>query len=1078
MLRLVEVATYLTNQLNAIGETHTPAYTFNIQAEVGANKNAADVKGIIKSAKAKLPPVLNGRNAVYNLLMELQITAPTTNFNLKNIEEILNSFVNQVNGQEIAFSQGKGLVTMTLGQAGSFKTEVGQGGMVPLSYDIDINYTENVATSRSKHWLLQIGKDTLNQPIYEEIPYLSESVLISKEGRTNKINNKKYSETFMLGQQKRYRFTFLYDENSLLCQMIQKDILDGDANKTYKLKYYDGITYTAESPYITTVSLFETGDTKSDKPNTAQFDITFADADDGNAEIKYYMALIDNPFDEATENTKCFENTVVNGEVTITALENQHTWYQAQINLNKSDLRLGNADWEEIPAPNISALYLTNQIYKNSKNYTLFKVINKNYAIIKMQYIKNSVLIDEKWLYYWTKNPQVQVNGQVAFDLKMDTLQTYLFDNRLGIEGNIVERASLNRWIDNGDGTISFDGNVNSKLFERENLKQIAKRLVNRKKLDVKIDTTTNSYLNKWFNEHVYAWVYIYLSAQKYNGSSQRPVAAESRQAKVKTIAIDYVKSLTNSATHIDGATAVLCYPITDGADMSVYYKKNANTWTSANILADAFKSFAELNNGYTDVYSVKLSIKPPFPVRQYTETFEPDINANADYYIVGTNLRFIANDILTDDMLYGKFHYSNFGLTTGADETYGFLINVDKDVISPITLTLPASTMPKIKFNKTTVCGTVGNRPQKNSEWNPKLNNSDYKEFNLSFVGSGETYDIQKMNNENPTFEYYEPLVSDTTKGLSQYYSNNTNEIYGKTYTESYNGLSYTNNLSLPIANNQLDAYLANNKNAYLSFQNQQDRQKERAIYGMLGTVAGGAAGALTGGILKTVAPKVAPNSSGSSLGEGIGSAVQTGINYVATLRDQEYQRKQFDMTLDDMKSAPNILQNINGSAILAPAISQLGIYAEISEALPHEMQMANDDMFMNGFTYGKTDDVFKFINKTGSIHLRTNFNYLQAIIGNISGISMCSEARDDLRNRLANGVRFWRVNTIDYDHENYERWLEAPIVSGYASFTTTDNYINYYVLYNDILTKVTNTNKNNLGITAGTTIAYSNLA
>ena len=51
------------------------------------------------------------------------------------------------------------------------------------------------------------------------------------------------------------------------------------------------------------------------------------------------------------------------------------------------------------------------------------------------------------------------------------------------------------------------------------------------------------------------------------------------------------------------------------------------------------------------------------------------------------------------------------------------------------------------------------------------------------------------------------------------------------------------------------------------------------------------------------------------------------------------------------------------------------------------------------------------------------------------------------------------------------------ADEVSGYSSFTTTSQYVGYYVLYNDISTLVTSSNKDSVGITPGTTVAYHNI-
>lgn len=1005
MLKLVEVAQYLTNKFNEIGALHTPAYTFNVQAEVGANKNGADVQGIVKTDKPKLPPVLAGRNATYNLVVELSVVAPTSNFNLKNIEEIVNSFASQVNGQEIAFEHGKGLVTLTLGSVAEFKVEVGQGGIVPLSFNMVINYTEGVATSRSRHWLLD----------GVEIPYLKEGVYITKEGRTNKINGKKYSETFALGQQKRYRFVLPYDETSVICQTLQKDILDGDGNKTYVLTYYDNVHYTENEPYQTTVMLFENADSESTKPEIAQFTITFADADDGNHTTKYYLALMDNPFDEATENTKCFEDTIENNEVVKTAYENQIDYYDDFIDEH-------GVPENEIPACNLSSIYLTNQTYVNTQGTDLFKIVNKNYARIRVETIENGQS-KEYYYYYWTKNVQIGMDGQVTFDLKLDSLQTFLFQDGIKFEGNLIERACLNRWKEvTGDPTsVVFDGDVTSKLFERENLQQVAKRLVSRERLKVHQDLATDAFsanpsINAWIDENILAWCYIMISPGDYkigwDGSynSQGEPTGYSGHKLIET-------KMTKSSNDIFVYPySVLCYPIMKSAYAKLYIQKSGET-TKNEINYAGFGNFLNLNDGWAKVHNVKLSIKPPFDLKTWnTNSY---ISDGSNFTIITTN----AWDSKAIQVGDGQDYLLIYDRTVG-DNVYKYgILNITQDnpAAIPMTIELKAnftlSNLPKIKFYKSAI-----RTSNKDKKFNPKLNGADYKELQLTFGGSTYSYDIQKLNNENPVFNYFEELTADVTKGLVQYAPTDTNNVFSQAYKNSFNGFAYTNDLSMPYATNQLDTYLANNKNFYQAFQNQQERQRMNANFSALSGVLGGLTSAGAAGAAGGAAGVAASATTGVA-----GGLISGIVNYKRTLKDQEYQVKQRDLTVDDMKSAPNVMQNVNGNALLQGSICDLGVYAEVYEALPHELEMANDDMFMNGFTYNIDDDIFPYINDTTSKHIRKNFNYIQALIGNISGVTISNEARDDLRQRLANGVRFWHIDNIDYEHENYERWLEA---------------------------------------------------
>lgn len=74
---------------------------------------------------------------------------------------------------------------------------------------------------------------------------------------------------------------------------------------------------------------------------------------------------------------------------------------------------------------------------------------------------------------------------------------------------------------------------------------------------------------------------------------------------------------------------------------------------------------------------------------------------------------------------------------------------------------------------------------------------------------------------------------------------------------------------------------------------------------------------------------------------------------------------------------------------------------------------------MDLYGFSVAVVDDISNYTN------IRKYHNYVkaqvQAIVGNIS-----NEARSDLRRRFADGIRFWNTDTISYEYENYENWLE----------------------------------------------------
>ena len=64
--------------------------------------------------------------------------------------------------------------------------------------------------------------------------------------------------------------------------------------------------------------------------------------------------------------------------------------------------------------------------------------------------------------------------------------------------------------------------------------------------------------------------------------------------------------------------------------------------------------------------------------------------------------------------------------------------------------------------------------------------------------------------------------------------------------------------------------------------------------------------------------------------------------------------------------------------------------------------------------------------------------------------------------------------VTTQDTGVTNVEVSHIYSIVSNYSTFTTTAEYVGYYVIYNSAYNFVTNVNKDSLGITPGSTVAY----
>lgn len=673
--------------------------------------------------------------------------------------------------------------------------------------------------------------------------------------------------------------------------------------------------------------------------------------------LKYTAKLTHYAFDNTYTNARLFETKTERD----TYFDNLAGYTQAElVNFNARDI------------------LSTETIIKVEPNAPLFDLLNYNYCVITQT--ENDAVVAK--LYFWIKRSVQESGGQIRVYLENDILQNYWYD--VEFSECMINRAHLDRLEASTGNIVKFRGNADSNLFEREDIKDVAKRLVSRQRLMLHQDLTDNSPLNQWLYDNVIAWCYLSVSQGKYKtgiGNTEDDTAYVG------------VKTQSELNQQINYANSLFCFPIFKGS-AEIQIRDNSNN--THLLSAGALPYFLGYNNGYANVFSIKLSIKPPFDLKNWSAS-EYTISGNS--LTINTNNTFGANFTMS---VGNHQSYWQFGLA-------GFL-NIEYDDPTPIKATMiDTSVLPQIEFNKNDIIGA-----DKNIIFNPKMNNADYKNLRISFAGSAYEYDLQKLNTQNPTFEYYEMLTSDITKALLQFAPTDNAGVFNQAYGESYNGLAFTNDLSLPFAKGQDDVFWANNKNAYLSFQNNQQAALMSSGINAVGGLLGGAAAiAMSGGLsapLKAI---------GGALGGAESSAVSGFTGLLSTLIRQKYERANFDLSIDNMRSAPETLANINGNAILTGAIAPLGIYIEIYSALENELKIANDIAYDNGYTYNRYGQVKDFVNT------RKYFNYIQASVENIIG-NISNEVKLLLRQILANGIKLWHTDNIQFDKENYEKWLE----------------------------------------------------
>ena len=957
MIEVQKIADFLNTELNNIGKSQ--GYNFDIKAEVGERTNEDAIYGIVSTTKADARV---DENVDYVFTVELSVPSAKTNENIICVETIIGEFKNKFHMKNRAFGGGQGTLSISLATPKDYQIKYVVGDDVPLVFTISTSYIRNAVGSGDKHWFLN-GM---------EIPFIKENLLVEKNGRINSIHGKKYTETLLTQQTRYYKFNFDYD-NSELCIMLKKDLLNGKYDKVYTLTYYDGVSFTEEEPFTTSVSIFRNGISGSTKPNVSEFDITFTDVDN-ETEAEYYIALIDNPFDRTTENTRYFKSQ-----------EEQKIYYQEKID---NDIRVGGVGCQfvKIKAPNLSGINITNQVYEiplheDKPIYDILSVTNKNYAIIKVK--KDE---EEQWFYYYVSNQNIGGQNQVMFDLQIDSLQTYYFDPKLQFGDCLIERGHENRWIDNGDGTVSFDGTIDSRLFEREEIQNVAKRLIKRQVL--KPYTFDNLEIQQWFDDNILGWAYVFVDPF-HDFNVTNPNGEDIKDYRISAATMHYGNASEEQTTQqwdsMPDQLGIACYPI--------YKTTQQSTLTRIKFVAGdnvlrinhiGMNDFFQRNNGNSFVYSIKFSTVNPFA----------QINSS-DLYIQNGELH-IPSTALYYHWAHGSLpNYDMYAAKTGGT---GGIIILQFQQTKQMREYLISK---ELTFNHNDIINS-----QKKSKYNPKFLSGDYFDLKISDeTEDGFAYDVQKLKTNKINIAYTEPLIAGISKKYIRILPTNNEGVYIEDTAKNFTGFIGSNDASFNLATTAYQSMLANNKNFFL--QNSINRGVDIAK-NMIGT--GTSYGQSTISAQTSKNPDLTMASAGITVAQ---SAVNMGLNYAQSKINE-------NLTVDNVRFSPSKIQLAQGDILFNTMITDTGIVVEEWDILPNEKEIINDYMCKYGFT------VNRFGNPKDYDNIRHYYNYVKAQIDSISGIAISNSARDDIRQRFANGVRFWNSDNVDYSMENYEEWLE----------------------------------------------------
>lgn len=982
MLSAQEIANYLTENLDAIAEHYPYNYKFSILAEIGKGYDGIKLNGMVRTVSAEPAPLPDHIVVKYAFAVEILVWGPENKYYL-TVNSIINEFIAKTQSKSVEFEDGKAVLTFTMGVPKGYQISYSVGENVPLIFTVYATYTENGITSADKHWLLD----------GVEIPFFSESVSVEREGIPRKIYTEVYSKILLTGQTKFYTFRIPYESNTF--KSLQSEILQAPAvnQVVHTLTYFDGEAFTEDNPYTAKVSIYRSANSSSTRPNASAYEITFTDVYSAAEQpLKYFISLIDFPFDMQGDDTRYFGST------------------SAQTAYFESKAAASSAPFIEIEAPNLDGLVITKQVYRapNPTAISQFDLVSKNYAIIKVVSADKTL-----YFYYFITNSTIGADGCVLVDLKLDSVQTYFFREDVTFSDCLIERAHLNRFEpEKGtDKRVVFVTDPKSKIYNAEAGFNFPKRLVQRDKLELRV--TEQLEVNNWLHENVAFWVYIFIDpSHEYNVRELKHVDVPPGTQKQANGSIGYIKYPIG----FNGAVSCICYPVYKNGPSGAL-----NTWdrlkNSIIVNMDNFKfvpyyygrgQFEELNAKSSYYYSIKISIVPPF-----SGPLDATIDSNNNLIIKAT--KSVSGD-----------GYESVSITGGGDAicTYaagsgtGSSISIGLFFGTTQTKTSIETYSYQLPGNGKYLKSEIIEQKAPSIRFNPKLNSQNFKELVVT-ASSGDTfaYDIQKLGKSSIVFEYSEPITPEVTK----YYMRvrGGTGLYNEGTDENYTGLVGSTDNSLAYANSQYAAFIANNKNFYLQSNMKIVTSGIKSAMGVGSSIASGNRAANEGHA----------STAAGSYNSAITGVISAGLDIATSIIDR-------DMTLDNLKAAPDQLKNANGNVIFNLFATELGLYVERHEALEGDLETANQFMNLYGFTFNSVANVRDYV------HIRSQHNYIRAQLQSING-NLSNVARADLRQRVADGIRFWNQDNISYQYENYEIWLESKEATSFEEWLESQQTI-----------------------------------
>jgi len=617
-----------------------------------------------------------------------------------------------------------------------------------------------------------------------------------------------------------------------------------------------------------------------------------------------------------------------------------------------------------------------------------------NYCIIR-----ETVGVTYRYYYYFITNMRYDQSNQFILSLELDVINTYYIDAIFS--DGLINRAHLNRWkwwVENGSTVgVEFNNDPDSLMLIPDSVTPLSKYCESREKAYFPIYGLSDE-VNDWIKGNIAGWEYIFLRKDGPHNSKYKVYDRNGNLTEVNLTSPYYTNGLDEvQEVNAEAFYTYLCRPI---------YQNGNYMYTQANghkiIIGDSGdghyseEDFASQNSGTTYYICKVVSKQPPIDFVQDSSKYEIVDN---NLHLIDTYNNWIIgpNEVICTITSKHNDPYNWYGL---------ILANNNLVTRTSDTIVLPIKT--KFYFHE-----FVGE--DYSSQFNPKLLSSDYVSLRISNdAGQSFEYDIQKINRDNIEIAYSERVSAGVTRSYARLDTESPSSDYGiykQPTFENLTGLVSAQDSNITYVTDKLDEYLASNRNA-------QTQLTARGIQGLTKAFVNGIGSIMFGGALA--------GSAGATAGKS-----QMMVGFANAGLDWAFSQYNFNLTKDNMRQAPDMIESANGEIMFNMSCTDLGIYVEYYKGLDAEIEREAERMNLFGFKLNRLGNIKDYDN------IRKYFNFVQGEVETVMYVDVDNQVKavpnivlSKFKDIFNKGVRFWNYaggKFIDYSKENYELYLDG---------------------------------------------------